>query len=307
MATRAEIEKKANQLAAEFCEAKKCGNTAQKNIAWAKLYRLLMGNDGSNPVNDILNSKINKYKAHNSNLSDFIVDNIMKYDYDRNNNFCAFLYQNFEYYLKDYTKKEYVSRTNKQTGEKEKEFRNITRYDENGEPVFDNIENLISNPETESAEKEKAAAVRISLLSVITQFYSHNKGKSANSQRLSYFRIFFTENLIILIQDTNSLKGFNRTEAYSNSDQSFVRFISRSDYDKIEDLLTLDFKFYSEIMKACEKEDKQISLPCENIVIQQYRYQNGMDEKEVSLSNITQQRKKYAEALKEILQEELSF
>ena len=159
------------------------------------------------------------------------------------------------------------------------------------EDVADNIEKKFNNEE-----------VRRRLPYVVIKFYSHNKGKAASEVRLSYFRIFITENIIEFIIDSGNIDGFNSNEAYDCTDKEFVRFITVLDYVSLKKLTELtkpnQFKKMSDIFPEDKKSyDIPVKVPCENRVIAEYRYVSKQDTIRTSDSNVSQQRKHYKEAL----------
>ena len=160
------------------------------------------------------------------------------------------------------------------------------RFEKNPEEIFV-AEELVSNIET-------------SLLSMVINFYKHNKGKSANETRYSYFRIFFTEKLIILLDECGINKSMNERECYENSDKDLVRFVSFSEYKELKDLLSLDFKKFSDVIDGYKDDSKLICVPFENEIIAEYRYKNALDKAKVSLSNVSQQRTVFEEQLRRI-------
>lgn len=303
MAKKEEVENMINQLAIEYYNARKVSNKAQETKLWSELYKILAVPESPNPVNRILNKKIKYFKADQSKLHDFVTDNILKYDCEKNDNFCSFLYSAFDYNLKDYKKKEKVTRTNKKTGEKTSTLRNATQYNEEGYPDI-TITDKDADPQQSLEEKEIVTAMKIKLPSIIMMFYKHHKGKSANKQKLSYFKIFFTESLINLIRELNSIKDLNKAEAYDASDEDFVSYISDSEYKGIEDILSFHFKNVSEITGCSDVTDKKISVPCENKIIVSYRYDIGLDKEKVSEPAVSQQRASYKKDLNMILSNE---
>ena len=87
MAKKEEVENMINQLAIEYYNARKIGNKAQETKLWSELYKILAVPESPNPVNRILNKKIKYFKADQSKLHDFVTDNILKYDCEKNDNF----------------------------------------------------------------------------------------------------------------------------------------------------------------------------------------------------------------------------
>ena len=166
------------------------------------------------------------------------------------------------------------------------------------------IENLPDEEDvSDNFEKEfKIEEVRKRLPYVVIKFYSHNKGKSASEVRLSYFRIFVTENIMEIIIESNNIDGFNNDEAYECTDKEFVRFITVLDYLSLQDLKDLNkpnqFKKISDIFPEDKKSsDNPVKVPCENRVIAEYRYASKLDASRTSDSNVSQQRKHYKKAL----------
>ncbi len=181
--------------------------------------------------------------------------------------------------------------------------KNNKKFIQNDDGIFI-IENLPDEEDvTDNIEKKfNIEEVRKRLPYVVIKFYSHNKGKSASEVRLSYFRIFVTENIIEIIIESDNIDGFNHDEAYECTDKEFVRFITVLDYLSFKDLKVLNkpnqFKKMSDIFPEDKKSyDIPVKVPCENRVIAEYRYASKLDTIRTSDSNVSQQRKHYKEAL----------
>lgn len=318
-----------NKLAERLSIAAANGNKVEKNRCWSELYTKVFGYEFGNG-NSILYRKLNNLvkqfgyagalRKNESNpaftkISDLFNDALFKYDHTKGS-FYGFVISYFKNTLLDEEKSKSTIRIKKDadgntvTDEKgkavkEKTLRNNTKYDESGNAVFDDIPDKdIYNPETNFEEKEIVECTFEHLLSIITLFLSHKNSKQSNPTRRSYFRIFYTENIINLINEYCTTDFISNTaEAYECSDKDFVRFVSFSDYKNIDDILSLRFKKFSDIMNDF-KEDKLIcSKPSfENIVIQKYRFRYGLDKKEVSSANISIQRNNYETFINDLRQ-----
>ncbi len=299
-----------NSLAKDYYYATQNGDKPKKIKSWEVLYRIIVENSQSN-LNKKLFKKVWAFKLGDGNkinkdtlsyikgiISDLFTDLLFKYDYERSENFYTFLISSFFNKLRDERKHDNSIKIR---------FVYLDANDSNDMDETSNVKREIpvgeddsSNPATAVNLMEIEKNARIAMISTVLNFYDHNKGKSANEQRFSYYKIFFTEKMIERITDTNSVGCFNSAEVYNISDKNYVRFISYSEYKKIEDILNIRYKLYSEVIDGYDKEDKRINVPCENVIIQQYRYKSGLDSNKVSLPNITQQRMKYKESLEKI-------
>lgn len=301
----------------KLAERYSIGNKEEKKSLGNELYVKVLGYEFGNG-NSILYRKLNNIvkqfgyagalRKNESNpaftkINDLFNDALLKYDHNKGS-FYGFVISYFKNTLLDEEKSKNTIRIKKDadgntvTDEKgkavkEKTLRNNTKYDENGNAVFDDIYDENFNPETDFEEKELVERTFENLLAKITLFLSHKNSKQSNPTRRSYFRIFYTETIIGLIQEFCTTDFISNTaEAYDCSDKKLVRFVAFSDYKNIDDILNIRFKKFSDIMDDF-KEDKPICTPFENIVVQKYRFQHGMDEKEVSSANISIQRKYY--------------
>lgn len=316
-----------NELAEKYSIAAANGNKTEKKHCWGKLYTKVFGCEFGNGKS-ILYGKLNNLVKHfgyadalkknESNpaftkINDLFTDALFKYDHTKGS-FYGFVINSFKNSLLDEEKSKNTIRIKKDadgnivTDEKgkavkEKTVRNNTKYDENGNAVLDDIpDDEIYNPETNFAKKELVEYTFENLLAKINLFLSHKNSKQSNPTRRSYFRIFYTEKIINLINDYCTTDFISNTaEAYECSDKDFVRFVSFSDYKNIDDILMLRFKKFSDIMDDF-KEDKLICTPFENIVVQKYRFRYGLDEKEVSSANITIQRKHFETFINDLRQ-----
>lgn len=257
-------------------------NETGKKTLFFKLYGEII-----KPENSIyrkLCSLIKKADISTDSVYDWIEDILPKYNYENDDSIYTFLIVMFKYKIMDVRKKgKDISINEKNDEGKEIE---VASDEKNPEEIFV-AEELVSNIET-------------SLLSVVINFYKHNKGKSANETRYSYFRIFFTEKLIILLDECGINKYMNERECYENSDKDLVRFVSFSEYKELKDLLSLDFKKFSDVIDGYKDDSKLICVPFENEIIAEYRYKNALDKAKVSLSNVSQQRTVFEEQLRRI-------
>lgn len=292
-----------NKLAKEFYDAKFESNKSKRDIAWAELYRIIVYSKDSITHRTLVNY-LKKYKSDETKLSDLFNSLLMDYNPEKNIKFCSYLNIYFNYKLLDEVKKDYIRRKDPKTGETKIIPRIQEQSAEDSDLDIGDTGKFQPSPDEEfekdRTEKNATKQMAIVLMSMIVQFHVHSKGIRDNKQRLSYFRIFFTENLISLIQETGKTVNFNKTEAYDCSDRSFVRFISYTEYKSIDDLAWLKFKRYSEVLEGFKLEDKEISVPCEGKIIQSYRFKTGLDKRKVSESNISQFREKYRAILQEL-------
>ena len=163
--------------------------------------------------------------------------------------------------------------------------------------VFIELDDKKANIEENIKTNERCYEIAVKFTAVITKFYEHNNTGVYAKIRLSYFRIFYTEHLIVLISK-GFIKSLNKTEAYECSDQELVRFVSFSDYKSLDDLVYLKFKKISDIFPEDKKSsDNPVKVPCENRVIADYRSASKLDASRTSDSNVSQQRKHYKKAL----------
>lgn len=304
-----------NELAKGYSIATSSGNKTEKNRCWGKLYVKIFGyefGDGKSILYKKLKNIVKHFgyddvsKKNESNpaftkINDLFTDALFKYDHTKGY-FYGFVISFFKNSLRDEEKSKNTIRIKKDadgniiTDEKgkavkEKTARNATNYDESGSPILDDIPDKInSDPDKEYEEKELIEMKIGDLIAKINLFLTHKNSKQANPTRRSYFKIFYTDRIIRLIRDFCRTDIFpNTAEAYECSDKDLVRFVSFSEYSKLDDILTLRFKKFSDIMDDY-KNDKLICTPLENIVIRKYRVKSGLDEKEVSDANISIQR-----------------
>lgn len=259
-------------------------NKSEKKELFFQLYLEII-----NPKNSIyrkLCSLLKKYDMSIDSIYDWAEDIIPKYNYENRESIYTFLIDWFKFKIRDVRKKGKAVSINEDNDEgKETE-------------IEDNDNN--NNPEEMLIADELVNSIETTLISVVINFYKHNKGKSANETRYSYFRIFFTEKLIILLDECGINKSMNERECYENSDKDLVRFVSFSDYKELKDLLSLDFKKFSDVIDGYKDDSKLICVPFENEIIAEYRFKNTLDKVKVSSPNVSQQRTVFEEQLRRI-------
>lgn len=259
-------------------------NKSEKKELFFQLYLEIINSENS--IYRKLCSLLKNADISVDTIYDWADDMIPKYNYENNKSIYTFLIDWFKFKIRDVRKKGNAISINEENDEgKEIE-------------IEDNDNN--NNPEEMLIADESLNRIETTLLSVVINFYKHNKGKSANETRYSYFRIFFTEKLIILLYECGINKSMNERECYENSDKDLVRFVSFSEYKELKDLLSLDFKKFSDVIDGYKDDSKLICVPFENEIIAEYRFKNTLDKVKVSLPNVSQQRTVFEEQLRRI-------
>ncbi len=98
-----------------------------------------------------------------------------------------------------------------------------------------------------------------------------------------------------MIKESQHTRYFNKSEAYESTDKEFVRFIADTSYEKLDDILSMKYRNFSQVLEKYDYEDKEIDVPCDARIISEYFYKSGKSEQRTSASNISQFRKKYEE------------
>ncbi len=284
-------EKEINETARKFYEAKISNDINEAGHYFSKLYRIATENSCLNrKLRSVLAGwEISEYDAEVF-ISEYFCKQAKNYDYTKNDNFVAFL---LEFIWQSLNKK-------RKNDSKKPPSISLDEYltDDDGNINSNALEKL--GAENPFEEDETVIKVRSRLPALITCFYKHNKGKQASKTRYDYFRIFNTENIIECINSSGNTKYFNKAETYESTDRDFVRFITNSSYEKLDDLLSFEFKRFSEVLEDYTYEDKEITIPCEGKIISEYCYKSGKSEKRPTKENISQFRKKYENYFKEI-------
>lgn len=290
-------ESEINEIARKYSEAKKNKSDSDEKNYKLQLYLIIT-------TVSVLYKKLYsafKEKKHlesddsiKQTIEAFCWKPLNDYDYEKNNNFCAYMLTYANYYQLDALGAEWnVSSLDKPISSPDDS--------ESGKSLNDFIPDEESDIEemTDINLRNKLMWIRIS--SLVIGFYEHFQDKEANPTKLSYFRIFVTETYIEYIKEPYDLKNINCAEAYASTDKQYVRFISFSEYERFEDILSLKYKKYSDVIANYPGKDKELKVPCQNRVIAEYRFYSGLDEKRVSDSAISLQRSSYKEKLKEKL------
>ena len=263
-----------NALANEYYIAKNQNNGNDEK----RLYRELLFK-----INIVLGDMI--YNSENSNARIEAIDkgidvSIRDYVPGKGKVFTSYLYEQIKF---------------KGMDEGKRERKRVPSDDES-----DIIVNIPDNADVSEAAGSDyiRSEIRIKLPTLITRFYEHNGSGKYSEIRHSYFKIFYTENIICLIASTNSTEGFNKAEAYECSDQELVRFVSFSNYISLDDLVYLKLKKRSDVLPDNSEDGLVIDLMAkepkfQNDVIIEYRFVSKLDKKRVSSPNITQYRNRY--------------
>lgn len=309
-------EKQINELAIDYYYARIDGNKSKTTRLFNDIYRLIYAK-GTSPYKKAFKKiyEKNLIEDFDSIVADALLDALPKYEYMKTDGdlqenkylfFPMFMkWLNFKCLDRIDEKKRWGEYGYIEIGKgsDDKPLPN-NGPKENIIPI-DSLDDIEKNVEASSYEEliEKTErnlsriTVRERLPFVVLSFYEHNKGKSASEKRLSYFKIFVTETMIDIITESRNIDHFNKNEAYECSDRDYVRFISYSKYENLEDLLRLKFKRFSDVIEDYSGEDRVLEVPCENKVIIEYRFKNGLDEERTSEPNVTQQKNKYKKQL----------
>lgn len=263
-----------NELAIEYYNAKKLNNAADEKRLRRELFL---------KINLALADMI--YSSQNNNTTIQAIDKgievaIRDYDPGKGKVFTSYLYSQIQYKKKDETKRD-----------------DKCVYSDDENDIIGNAPDRADISETIESDYIKYE-VDMKLPTLITRFYEHNgKGVRAKN-RYSYYRIFYTEHIILLVASAKSTEGFNKTEAYECSDQELVRFVSYSDYTSLDDLVYLKLKKRSEVLPG-NSDDKLVMDLMEkkphfqSDVIIEYRYVSKLDNKRVAEQTILSHKKKY--------------
>ncbi|WP_024861863.1 hypothetical protein [Ruminococcus flavefaciens] len=303
-----------NEIARKYSEAKKVGDKNLEKNYMVQLYNFLYAPTVLHKkLCKQLNASQDKLNHGDDELSDFFMEYVLKYDFEKNKDFVAYCCTYMDFYLKNKFKKQY-KKINAKASQEKKTYNSEEVTNEGNEKKWKKREEFgddIKGFDTDNYEDtddsyanfEIMYIVRTRLPSVIINFYKHNIGKAANEKRLSYYRIFFTEDIITLISESGHTKYFNKSETYECSDKNYVKFISYSKYDKLEDILSLRYKKYSDVFENYSGNDKELKVPCEEKVISEYRFRSGLDKKKkpVSKEAVSQQKGFYKKQLSWIM------
>jgi len=302
------LEDYVNELAVEYYHAKKNKDKPAELRFSSELIRCITKNKDSSPYKKTI-SKISRYgllQEKDDIITDALFKSMVKYK-------PVLTYENGE--TKEYPFFPYYMSILKycciEKCKKDKELYNSISLDydpsenETGEhnteafaELADEDADTIKKLETKNTKE----VVRKRLPSVVLSFYIHNKGRSASDIKLSYFRIFVTNDIMDCIIDSNDTAYFNKTEAYECTDKEFVRYISFLKYFSLDELKKLrdaeNRKKKSDLFPDEKKDrDMPVSIPCEGRVIAEYRYKANFDEIRTSNPNIQDHKKSYRKAL----------
>lgn len=278
-----------NMIAKKYSDARKSNKKNEENYYMSELYKITIGDSILNRKLRSIISAESKFKNDTDNyISDYFIENIKYYKYEKNDNFVSFMLM----FIKQYLIK------NSQRMGKTISLEDMTT-DEDGNINYRKIEK-IGKDETYRYE-ELAMQIRAVLPTLITNFYKHLSTKSATKERYYYFRIFNTENIAALIYESGNTRFFNKKEAYESTDKDYIRFIADSDYEKLDDLINLRFRRISEVLEDSSAKNEKISFPVINKVIAEYWYKSGIGNSKPTVANVSDFRKKYSDYCRMIL------
>ena len=212
-----------NKEAKLYCDAKNSDNIGQMKARRNSIITLI----SSSSICKMIYAKLNDYqksaleiendKDLTGYIFDFIVKSIDEYNFNINQNFCAWFVQRFTWKLKNIirntTTTKYAPLDENKNKIPQPKSVPLSTYDsksENSDEIRNKYEPIYEDITFE--EKDNLFEMRVKLISVYTLFYNRKKGKAANHTKHEYYRIFITESLIRDIQDNNSLKGYNKQE-----------------------------------------------------------------------------------------------
>ena len=276
-----------NEIAGKYCEAKKNGDKNDEKSYLTDLCKITISDS---ELNRKLQAKIkinSRYQMMKNDvdyiISGYAMYQIRYYTAESNDNFVSFMLNFFNQYLFRYIQDELKNRGG-----------DTSSIDEN--PID------YAGDEDYAQKEDRTLLLRSRVPTLITNFYGNLSKKQANKARYNYFRIFNTEFIAQLIIESGNTIYFNKTEAYESTDKNFVKFIAYSDYEKLDDLLDLRFRKYSDIFDDYPDEEKAIEeLPCEDKIVAEYLYKSELDNKRPTVANVSDMHQKYKDYRKAFL------
>ncbi|WP_156036931.1 hypothetical protein [Ruminococcus sp. HUN007] len=320
-----DVEKTVNEFAKDYYYARKSGNKAVmdkcRNAIILKIYEPNAFSNKIVKIRENYNESSVSFSRFSfcgydrndavSDLTELFIKFIEKYDYDKNPNFAAAFITAIKWDMNNKLSKDKERNNSEKTDDKEAKKR-IPRAekisdivcDESGEhSLFEKVADESENIENLDLDNS-LETMRIKLISVITLFYKRNKGKSASQVKYSYYRIFTTETVVKDIRE-NSNTGIydfmNKNEIMQTLDCDYIKFIAFTDMEKLEDIISMAIKKYSDIINGAE--DKIIILDKEPRVIIAYRTAANLDEKQVTAANVSLMKKNYKQEIEDIFKE----
>lgn len=307
------LEDYVNTLAVEYYQARKNKNKLSELKASTELMRCITKNTDSSPYKKTI-SKINRYgllQEKEDIVNEALFMSMTKYKpvlTDENGETKEYPF--FPYYMKALV----FCCNEKLRKNKDKACHESISLDydpsenETGEhntEVFAKLADEKADLEESCKSNERKQEILVRIPTVITKFFEHNGTGEYARKRLSYFRIFYTERLLVVISELGCTSGLNKSETYECSDQELVRFVSFSDYISLDDLICLKFKKRSEVLPDCNDDNPVLEIKSElskiqDDVIVEYRYKAKFDQSRKKVQNISEQRKYFRKYLKKI-------
>jgi hypothetical protein len=212
------------------------------------------------------------------------LESFRKYDHNKNDNFCAFFFDRYNFLLKKYIEKERKTK-------------------ERTEDADDDTLNDISGDEAASLSSEIELSDTLSLLlSMASRFYQHYHGKECNETRRYYTELFTTDKSVCIIKDVcENLRHINENEFFGTINEKYLDFLMSEKCTTAADIVRVRFKTLGELTDNCDprKKDDEPSQPFGNGIYKKFIFEDkGI---KVTDSAISQQKKAFDERIKTIL------
>lgn len=237
-------------------------------------------------------------------ITDTLMKTLDKYDHMENDSFAAFFFTYYNYGLKDLEKK--------QKNEYNRRASN-TNYstDKSEESASENEKSLESGNEKELRYNEEQIEIKVfyqekcmDILSMITRFYEHNKGKEANEKRYYYSTLFTTDKSVALLKAYPLVaKQINENEYFSTVNKKFLDYFMNDKCSGINEVIFCRLKKYAQIAEHYlpDEAETEAEQPLKPAVYIKYIFQDKGEK--ISDSAFSQQKKAYDTKLRTILNE----
>ena len=125
------------------------------------------------------------------------------------------------------------------------------------------LESRSYNPEDEVVARMTADAKAMELLTIILNMRERLQGKAKNEQRITYFRMFFTDSVVDIIQNIETPESYvnHERDLFQALKTEFLDFFMNRVCRSVQEISDCPMKLYGEIVNDCPMEHMRHPMP----------------------------------------------
>ncbi len=237
-------------------------------------------------------------------VTDTLMEAIKKYDHTKNDNFAAYFFTYYNYGLRGYKKtnlKLYepkVSETEHSDKDSKESASENDNYLETG-----NAQDIGKNEDLFIIKVEYPEKF-INLLSMISRFSEHYKGKEANEKRFYYSTLFTTDRSVSFLKEYSEISDrINENEFFNTISIKFLDYFMNDKCSDIKAIISGKLKKYNQIAEHYKPEEAENEAvqPLRPAVYIKYIFEDSGEK--INDSALSQQKKAYETKLKMLLKQ----